>query len=366
MFSEFKGTPIIFDINYKLIPTNLININPEGAKKWNSILDSLYNNKDLERIKRTTSGGISWNTPLPAFDVRKTTNCIEITYLGMEGMYRIQFRSKESVQKDENSDVMTGSKAFKIFRKLCVKHGVNIDAMAIENGPEVKASIPKVPIMVFSEELKDQEISPAFHIDLNSSYCSGIAKAFPELAPVMEELYNNRKVNPVYKSVLTHLQGYMQSLSCCGAKWAHIAKAGIEFNNEMIKKLATKLIEAGKIILTFNTDGIWYTSDDGRPYEDEEQGTQLGQYKNDHKYCRFRFKSAGSYEFMEKEIVNVNGQNYEKWNYHPVVRGQTKLDLIKPRSEWGWGDIYQENAQNIISFRSDAKGYIYNENLIKY
>lgn len=354
--SKFKSSELTFDINYKLIPVSLINLDELGANEWNKLLDYIYS-LDLHLIKRTPSGGISLYTRLPAFDVRKTTNCVELTLLIENGCYRIQLRSKESLIPEEEKQTISGSKAFQYFRKLCVKHNINIDALAITNGAEVKETIPTPPITVFTEELKDQEISPAFHIDLNSSFNSGIAKAFPELKPVIEEIYNKRKVDPINKHILTHLQGYMQSLKCCNAKWAHIAKAGIEFNNLMIKKLSMELIKQNKIILTYNTDGIWYTSDDGRPIEtfsdpDLVEGPEMGQFKHDHKYCRFRFKSAGCYEFIENN------------HYYPVVRGRTKLDLVKPRSQWGWGDIY--NSGDIIQFKIDAKGYVYNEKLIKY
>ena len=37
----------------------------------------------------------------------------------------------------------------------------------------------------------------------------------------------------------------------------------------------------------------------------------------------------------------------ENGEYHAVVRGRTRLDNIKPRSEWTWGDIFQGNCMPI-------------------
>lgn len=66
---------------------------------------------------------------------------------------------------------------------------------------------------------------------------------------------------------------------------------------------------------------------------DENEGTALGQWKNDYVNCKFRAKSKGSYEFIENNI------------YYPRVKGQSSFDYIKPRDQWVWGDIYNEEAR---------------------
>ena len=86
---------------------------------------------------------------------------------------------------------------------------------------------------------------------------------------------------------------------------------------------------SGRIVISYNTDGVWY---DGEIYHGEGEGPNLGQWSNDHVNCMFRAKSAGAYEFIE------DGK------YYPVVRGQTTLDAIKPRSSWEWGDIYKSTS----------------------
>lgn len=98
------------------------------------------------------------------------------------------------------------------------------------------------------------------------------------------------------------------------------------------------------MVISYNTDGIWYQ---GAVYHGDGEGDDLGQWHNDHVNCRFRAKSAGSYEFIE------NG------SYFPVVRGKTRLDDLIPRDKWQWGDIYQNEA-DLMTFRIDSDG-IHNE-----
>ena len=129
----------------------------------------------------------------------------------------------------------------------------------------------------------------------------------------------------------------------CGYKYAHLSRDAITDNNNRIIKLSDELSSQGRVILSYNTDGIWYQ---GEIYHGNGEGHDLGQWENDHINCQFRMKSDGSYEFIE------NGK------YYPVVRGYTRLDRIKPRTEWVWGDIYQAG---IITFSIDINGIKYEE-----
>ena len=176
---------------------------------------------------------------------------------------------------------------------------------------------------------------------------AGIAEYEPKLEPVINKIYKERKINPVNKDILTRTYGFMQSEWCrvninnkvYSYAFAHLSKAAMEVNNRKIDYLLDELELSGRKILATNTDGIWYT---GELYHDEHEGTKLGQWKHDHKNCMIRFKSKGSYEYEE------DGK------YHAVVRGLTKLDKIKPREKWEWGDIYKEGSE-IAMFTFDYK-----------
>jgi hypothetical protein len=47
------------------------------------------------------------------------------------------------------------------------------------------------------------------------------------------------------------------------------------------------------------------------------------------------------------------------------VRGRTNYDLIKPRSEWEWGDIYRKEAKPILFYWIEGTGLVdENDNLL--
>lgn len=327
-YEEIKKSELLWNINQRLIPTTQIDFSSENIELFNSIIIKCNNSK-FNRIIRTKRGSYSYSkTICPAYDVRNTKSMIELTYCGLDGMFRLQVRT---VNKDEDNNTLCGWQAFITFKKLCKKYNINLDEYKIDNGAEVKKEIEPY-IIAEGENLKlGATYKNAHHLDFHSSFPSGLVNTHSEFKEVIEELYNGRKVNPEYKYILNSTIGYMQSVDCCGAKWAHFSKDAINDNNKRIRDLAEKLKINGNKILAFNTDGIWYT---GNVYHDENEGKNLCQWENDHINCIIRFKSRGSYEYID-----------EDGNYNPVVRGRTLLDEIKSRDEWEWGDIFQENAK---------------------
>lgn len=327
-YEEIKKSELRWNINQKLIPTTQIDFSNESIELFNSIIIRC-NNEEFNRIERTDRGSYSYSkTVCPAYDVRATKSMIELTYCGIDGMFRLQVRT---VNKDEDNNDLSGWKAFLTFKKLCAKYNINLDEYKIDNGVEVKKEIEKYIIAEGDNLTLNKTYMKAHHLDFHSSFPSGLINTHNEFKPVIEELYNGRKTNPEYKYILNSTIGYMQSVDCCGAKWAHLSRDAINDNNKRIRELAEKLKANGNEILAFNTDGIWYT---GEIYHDENEGKNLCQWENDHTNCIIRFKSRGSYEYID-----------ETGKYTPVVRGRTLLDDMKDRSEWSWGDIYQEEAK---------------------
>lgn len=321
---ELKKAKLILNPNYNLIPVNQFKMNDEGMNIFN---EELKKCKGYNKIERTFFGGISTKTIFPAYDVRDTTSCVELTILDKSGMFRIQFRNSGEKEKK----ALSGHKCFLKFRSLCLKYNINLDDYIDSNGEETKKEIEKYIIKLENDAFCDVEFK-AHHIDFHSSFPSGLVLTHPEFRPVIEELYNKRKENPEYKLILNSTIGYMQSMPCCKAKWAKLSRDAINNNNERIRELANRLIKSGRVILAYNTDGIWYTGD---IYHGEGEGSTIGTWENDHLNVKIRFKSAGSYEFIENNV------------YYPVVRGHTLLDEKKPRSEWKWGDIYNIDAEPI-------------------
>lgn len=342
LLKEFTGTPLVHQskMNYINIKCSLLTPNIENANKFNKILKYLKENIE-NKVPRTKSGGISTSgfVWIPSYDYTYSGSGAELLIITEFGMYRIQFRPK--LTETEDSKSMSGRKAFNKFKEILSENGINLDDYAVDNGEEVKKEIESPMIKMdnnFFISTKDENgIRNAHHIDFHNSYPGGLMITHPEFKSVIEMMYNKRKENPIYKAILNYSIGFMQS-KWVGYKYAALSRDAINNNNARLRRVAQALKDTGRTVLAYNTDGIWYCGD---IYHGEGEGKNVGQWENDHTNCTIRFKSAGAYEFIE------NGQ------YHPVVRGYTKLDIIKPRDNWEWGDIYQ-NSVIIFGFTKDG------------
>ena len=336
------------DLNYLKIPVKYFEFNEGGVEEFNEILAWWKEQYDeWHTIVRTPSGGICKKRgvfKLPCWDVQEKQNkYIELTIVTAEETCRYKISSTAVAVKESG---MTGRKAFIEFESVCKQFGIDLRSMAIENGEEVKKEIPS-PYIQLCRGRKDEgkTFMNAHHIDLNSSFMSGIMKANPVLAPAIQYVYANRKNDDKkYKAVLNMTYGFCQSEYCRikGHAFAlsQLSKDALVYNNNYIDDLLVRLIESGRYPILINTDGIWYT---GEIYHDENEGTDLGQWKNDHVNCKFRAKSDGAYEYEE------NGK------YHAVVRGSTRLDRFVQRDDWNWGDIYNTAAATQVKYYYDRK-----------
>ena len=107
-------------------------------------------------------------------------------------------------------------------------------------------------------------------------------------------------------------------------------------NVDIIEELAQKLTDSGRMPLLWNVDGLWYLGDE---YHGDGEGSELGQWENDHVNCRFRAKTRGAYEYIENGV------------YTPVIRGVPN-DIKK---NWSWGDIFEKHETWQYGF-DEAKG----------
>lgn len=344
IFESVRKSKLTIKPNYLQIPVTTFDMNEGGVTDFNMLVD--YLNREycvgFNKIVRTSSGGISVersNFRLPMWDTRTLNSCVELTVLGGDGFFRAQLRTKSK----KDNKFLSGRLCFIALKSMLRENGIILENYAISNGKEVKDTIPKPKICLYRQTFKDKIFDNVHHIDLNSSYFSGIADAFPEFRPTIEHIYSLRKKNSKYKEILNRTQGFMQS-KMVGFKYAHISKAGIVSNCERIDRLSDALISQGFIILMYNTDGIWYTHPDGKMYHDDNEGTALGQWKHDHVNCKFQAKSDGAYHFIE------NGKCYTK------LRGTTLLDKTKPRDEWTWEDLYSKDQQVIKVSYNDEEG----------
>lgn len=320
-----KTIPFTFNVNYKLIPVNILPVTDEGAIEFNKLVENCRNG-DFSPIVRTESGGISLKAKdflPPIYDVRALRSCVELTVID-EVMYRVQFRSDAELKSGTG---ISGAKAFEVFKNICLKHGVNIFDYAIKNGAEVKETIPKPLIHLDSQFVNFPFKKHAHHIDIHSSYMASIAEAYPALRAPIEEVYYGRSTpgkNLINKAILTHTFGYCQS-KMLNYSLANLSKAAIEGTIAKLKDLASRVEDTGAAIIAFNTDGFWYYGD---KYHGVGEGDGLGQWHNDHDADLLIFKDGvGTYGYIE------NGK------FTPVVRGRRALDKVKPRETWTIEDL---------------------------
>lgn len=324
------GVPSQLEANYRKTPVAAIDNTEDGAHFFNTLYREVMRlaaKQKWNKITRTKSGGISIsrkNFIPPMWDVRATYSCIEMTVIDKR-MIRVQFRL---VCNWEKETTISGREAFREFKERCRRKGIELDDYVIDNGIAVKETIPNLLIKMVNAAYKDVEWENCHHIDFHNSFPSGLCNTHPEFREVVEPIYNERKdpeKTDLNKAILNYTIGMFQSIDNTGAAWAHLSKDAITDNNNRLLELTRRLEKSGRLPLLWNTDGVWYQGD---VYHGEGEGKNLGEWENDHTNCRLRIKSNGAYEFIE------GGK------YYPVIRGRTRLDKIKPRDNWHWGDIY--------------------------
>lgn len=274
--------------------------------------------------KGLQTGGAVWS------DLTSKTS-LEFLFSYRARIYRFVFRA--TVEKEEHEEIMSGVDALKIMRLECKEE---LKPFALRNNAsvqEIKDKIPKYQINLtpFGQMLVDKELENTFHIDINSAFPAGVVANYPQFRPFFEKHYKLRHTAPIHKAIMNYAIGAAQSIKIRGNRYPELARAGIEWTNSKLAELTIKLKKAGYMVLGYNTDGIFVMKKNKMQllYSDEDEGTELGQWKISHVFDKLRFKSAGSYEYIENRV------------YHPVVRGLTTLDKIKSRDKWEWGDIYQ-------------------------
>lgn len=312
----------------------------DDIDKFNKAVKLVHSNK-LNKIARTSSGSISNTLKYKlnnkyAYDIRHSTSRVSLTIICGNNVYNIVVGKPKELREIEPI------KAWNKFIEICNDFNINFDDYKItkEEGKsiceEIKSNKDLSPMisMKYNMSENDELLDNVHHIDIHSSYPSGLVKMYPEFKPVIEYIYNKRKEDGVYKAIMNYtISGCtMSKYSPWYRQWSHIAKFVRENNNKNVKYLSWLLTLNGREVIGYNTDGIWYRGEIFHKSKDNiiTEGHNYGQWENDYVNCKFRSRSDGAYEFIE------NGK------YHPVLRGLTKLDIIEPdRSKWQLGDIYR-------------------------
>lgn len=331
-------------INKKFLPKNTLDLSkPDDITKFNEILNWVRENCEEvdhggkwenidEEIQKFRNGKNQ-------FIFSNESNSVWVLYICANYMlYNIALRDVS----DDQVKQLRGHQAFIRFINRCKKMNIDLRKYEVsrEEGLAIKQTIKK-PWIGRSHLLEYGETyENVHHIDFHNSYPAGLVNTHPEFEPVVKYFYEGRKKNPEFKAVLNFTVGYMQS-PFCGFKYAILSKDAIDDNLRRLMNLTEQLNYCGRKVLAWNTDGIWYQ---GEIFHGDGEGSDLGQWENDHTNCTFRMKSGGSYEYIE------NGK------YKPVVRGRTKLEETKPRDQWQWGDIFHNDAALIKMYRLEDDG----------
>ena len=357
---ELKKILPIRKPNYKLLPVNVT----DNIDEFNQILE-IYRKRDLENpyklIKRTKSGGISKiNFYGHQLDLTSTNWSAELTVLDYDGFFRLQFRHNINDDLDTNGKSYSGMQSLYKFSRELKQIGIELSDYALpeEEAIEAKATIESPLIKCPNKLFLNREFAgPIYHLDRRSSYPAGLKEYKPEFAPVIDKWFEKKEKGEVeYKAYLNLLIGTMQS-KYVKYKYADMANYAIRRNNEELMKMSDELKANGDTILLYNTDGIWFKGD-----YIPKTGNGLGDFRIDYIASRFRIKSDGAYEFIG---FDPNKETEAESKYYPKIRGKTRYDIVKPREEWTWGDIYNQEASEILKYKVTwEKGIevIYREN----
>lgn len=333
---EFAGMPAGHQnthMNYLNIPRIPMKLTDENVALFNKQVDYFEKIK-LPKLKRTQSGGIAKVSYGYGWDVHLIgRSAFELTVTTWFSTYRLVLTN--NVDADGGPTKITGRQAYVMMRREFEKDGIDLEDYAVPDGKEIKKTEIEPPMIMATENLEfGKTYENVSHLDFHSSYPGGLARLHPGMRKTIERIYAKRKSSDKdaeLKLALDASIGFFQSQYCKigghGYALANLSRDAVNDNNERIRRVTKELIEYGRTPLLYNTDGIWYA---GEPLETgADYGPGVGRWENDHLALRFRAKSKGSYEFIDED------------GYHPVVRGRTKYDEIKPRSEWTWGDIFK-------------------------
>ena len=338
--------------NKNKLPIN--NFSFDQLKEFNDIYQ--YARANFMKVKPTRSRGIC-NKISERLHERYFMSVgnqrFELVIICLEGCYRFILQNPK-----QKGNEVSGRKAAAQIYKWADEFGIDFSVFASNSGIEEKKQIESPHIKVMRDIYLNKSYMHVYHMDFKSSYASRICEAYPQLRPMYEVIYKMRKEdNDFYKHVLTNSIGCWQSEYCLDYEtrrksnpyqFAKLSRIAINGTRAKIEDKLYSLKLRGFVPLLTNTDGIWYYSNHG-PYHDKDEGTELGQWENDHLDCKFLMTGPGSYQYVE------NGK------CHTVLRGLCDLDATEPdREKWNFGDILKIGS--MLTYKFDEERGVYKTN----
>lgn len=348
MSDKLRWSPVVSlrDLNYIRIPVNQINPFVE-FELANDILEDLKNKYKQGEFKRTPSGGLAKhvdNIMADQFEITQLSAAsIEVLVFDVErGWTRIKFCNNF---KTNDGQPIVGTKALRRLIELCpdIRDHVCLDEEENHYWRE-RARDFYQPYDGFQgvpdSELNGKEFRNVYSLDFHWAFPSALASLIPSTEEKLAELYAQRHTD---KSGAIKALGVAAIGTMCspfttsiglGAKEA-LAKLRydiLDTHNRRMRKLINEIERQGGLILNLRTDSIKFAS--GKRLMLPFEGDGLGKWSYEFEACRYRQASTGSYEYIDNE-----------GKYHAVVCGLTKLDRVKPREEWEWGDIFHPDTE---------------------
>lgn len=304
------------DVNYKLMPTSRV-----SKEHYNQICDFFNKRHNLnvedpyylnQGFAKTNSGGISTAqqhryTNLSTYECRRERSYVEIVVqclLDEDESFcgRIQHWFGESLLSENDQKKMCGAKAFNILKKEFETDHIYLEDYYITNGKEIKKTIPSPLIKIENKNYIDLTLEHCYHIDLRSAYPYAMTIYYPEWSDTIKRLYSQRKFDRIKKDVLNMAYGWFQC-RYFGYKLADVSKFCVEHTIKRLLELKQELIEKyDAAVIAYNTDGIWFQTNNSNIINDYK-GVELGDAHIDHIASKLRFKSPGSYEFIEMIVI---------------------------------------------------------------
>lgn len=348
--TKYAHIPFTITPNKNMIP--IVEMNFDQVGTFNKIYQ--YVRKKYIEVKPTTSQAISTKGSLKyhyRYQIAKGNQRFEMVIICEQGCFRFLLHNEP---KKENC--ISGQAACRSFYKWADNFHINLAKYVTRNGKEVKEKIQPPHLEILFRAGLNRKFKHVHHIDFHSSYASRIAESYPELKPMLEEIYRLRKENNgLYKHVLTNAIGCFQSKFCVDYysrhkvapfQFAEFSKIAINGTRKCVDDIIVKLKKKGYVPILSNTDGVWYYSHDGTLYSDINKGPGLCQWEHDHVDCEFLMTSVGCYQFVENGVCQT------------VLRGLSNLDVEEPdRTKWEFGYIL--NVNKMLAWKFDVeKGVI--------
>lgn len=341
-----------------------IDVLEAGVDECNRIYFWLTNNYRRTKFKYTKSGAIS-TSPLNnkyGYEVIHQERAgITITANTKYGWIRLRFCTRA---KDENGrPIISGTQAFRtlLSRLPELRDEIGYDEMEnltykmkskdfynIESGVGF-LGVPESAASFNNKELNNLVCS----LDVHSAFPAALAKVKPELLYELEQMYQDRKNNPVMKGVLNNSIGFFASelTQYHGMPSMALAKLRHKLLGEHQKLMATlakEIEKQGGFIINWRIDSLKFIWNKPNKPVLNGEGKGLGEWEYEFfQSPRYIQSSTGHYQYIDNDGYLVHKQN-----------GLSKVEkkLRETKTPRQWEHFFANGNEEIIGWTFSELG----------